>query len=298
MSAADVRIVDVDDALRGQFLEYALAHGAECDDSYTSAEELESFDPANEPAVLAFDASGAIVGAASAMVNGYVTQGLARFRILHAADLALYPALTAHVLNRLPDEVGRAFLFLSEDAHEATGAVLATGFLETRRAYILLNTTPAFTEIPELPSETVFRQALPLDAEDWTHIVNAAFHGQPGRYDVSVDRVRELLTRPRVIADGTLIAWKNGLPAGVVLTVADADDMFEAEIETLAVIPHEQGKGLGRALLRTALVGASHDGRSSVILSVATTNRRALALYLDAGFHAEEVRVCWEIPRA
>jgi ribosomal protein S18 acetylase RimI-like enzyme len=150
---------------------------------------------------------------------------------------------------------------------------------------------------PELPSETILEPAHPTAATDWAHVVNGSFRGEPGRYDMTPDRAGELLGRPRVIRPGTLMAFRGGRPAGIVMTVADQDDIYGAEIESLAVLPADQHIGLGRALLREALRAVGHEGRSSVSLSVSTSNKRALALYLDAGFGVHDVRVCWELRR-
>jgi ribosomal protein S18 acetylase RimI-like enzyme len=97
-----------------------------------------------------------------------------------------------------------------------------------------------------------------------------------------------------VIREGTIMAWRGGVPVGVVITVFDHDLTRAGEIETLAVTPANQGVGLGSALLRTALVAAADRGCTVVTLSVSAANRRALALYLDAGFTVADVRVCWE----
>lgn len=292
-----ISIVDVDEARSGEFLSYALAHGVEHDDSYTTPEELERFDLSAEPALLVLDADGAIVGAASAMLTGYQDRGDVRLRILHAADPELYPPMLDHLMGRLPDTVRRVFLFLPDSALVTAEALRLVGFAESRRAYILRHSDPRHAERPELPGSTRLAEAYPPDAIHWTHIVNTAFHGQPGRPDMDFDRVRELLARRRVIHDGTYIAWRDDAPGGVVMTVGDTDDPYGAEIETLAVVPADQGIGLGRALLRTALAAAGRDGRTHVTLSVSTTNRRALALYLDAGFDVDDVRVCWQLER-
>jgi ribosomal protein S18 acetylase RimI-like enzyme len=172
-----------------------------------------------------------------------------------------------------------------------------SGFAESRRAYILVHLDPRNTHVDELPGNTVLRQAFPPDAAHWTHIVNEAFGGWPGRPDMDLDRARELLGRRRVLRDGTLIAWRDDAPAGVVMSVIDEDDHTMGEIETLAVVPSDQGIGLGRALLRSALVAIAREGLTTAELSVATDNRRALALYFDAGFTMRDVRVCWERAR-
>lgn len=296
-AAQKPRIVDVDASNADDFLAYSAAHGLEHDDSYVMPDELERFDPATEPAAIALDTEGAVIGAASVMVEGYVTEGLARFRILHATDPSCYPGLIERMLERLPEGVIRAFLFLPEHPGEITDALSSAGFVETRRAYVLAHTDPgtAASSLMSEPSETTIVQALPTVAEDWANIVNAAFRGEPGRFEMTTPRARELLAREHVIPEGTLIAYKGGSPAGLVLTIVDPNDVHWAEIETLGVLPSEQGKGLGRLLLKHALAGAARNGYTHVSLSVSTTNRRAMAMYLDTGFHAADERVCWQL---
>lgn len=294
----DLRVVDVDDARAEAFLRYAREFGAVHDDSFVTDEDLAVFDPSIEPAVMVLDGTEVPLGAASVMLRGYETEGLGRFRILHATDAQTYTRLLDAVLARVPAHVGRVFVFMPEFPGEAGDALAQAGFAESRRAYVMLHSSPGQVMEPELPSETMLELAHPTAATDWAHVVNMAFWGEPGRYEMTPGRAAELLGRPRVIRSGTLMAFRGGSPAGLVMTVADEDDVYGAEVETLAVLPADQHVGLGRALLREALRAAGREGRSSVSLSVSTSNKRALALYLDAGFGVHDVRVCWDLMRS
>ncbi|HSQ21621.1 MAG TPA: GNAT family N-acetyltransferase [Coriobacteriia bacterium] len=289
-----VRIVEIDAAGRDEFLAYAREHGPAHDDSYLAPEDVATFDPAAEPSALALDGSDTVVGAASVMLAGYETEGRGRFRILHAADEATYGPLLDYIRGRLPASISRVGLFLPAHAGPVEDALVAVGFAETRRAYLLEHR--GLQAVPEIapPSGTVFVRATPSVAEDVVHVINRVFHGEPGHYDMTAARAAEILGRERVIEEGTLLALRGGVPAGLVITVADAEDPFEAEIETLGVLPAHQGVGLGRALLHAALRAASAHRKLCAVLSVAAANERALALYLDTGFRVGDVRVCWE----
>lgn len=289
-----VRFVDVDATLAQTFRDYARTFGAVHGETGITHDETTGFDPAAEPAVLALDEFDAPHGAASVMLAG---DGHARFRVLHALDPALYAPLIEAVAARVPETVSQVCLFLPEHAGVIEETLTASGFAKSRRAYVMLHPSPTAATEPELPAETTLSVALPTASSDWTFIVNAAFHGYPGHTDLTLERAAELLARPEVIKGGTLIAYRGGSPAGVVMTAADPKNPFEAEIEMLAVLPADQHVGLGRALLRAALLAAGHDGRSSVILSVSTFSKRAMAMYLDAGFNVHDVRVCWELRR-
>jgi mycothiol synthase len=296
--SAGIRLVDVDTTLVDAFLGYVRANGAEHDDSYIAPEDLASFDLATEPASAVLDRDGAVIGAASVMLNGYTAEGMSRFRILHTREPAAYAGLIDRTMARLPDAVERVFLFLPEHAGAVEEALEAAGFEITRRAYILGHADPGGAAATMFPSEVTVEGASPGVAKDWANVVNAAFRGQPGRYDMTPDRAAEILGRVRVLSEASLLATRGGVPAGVVLTCTDHSDPCLAEIETLAVIPSEQGKGLGRALLLTAVAGAARQGCRRVSLSVSPYSRHALSLYLDVGFRADDIRVCWQVHRS
>ncbi|MBN2840179.1 MAG: GNAT family N-acetyltransferase [Coriobacteriia bacterium] len=293
----EIRILHVDESLVDPFLGYARAYGARHDDSYLAPEDIARFDPRSEPAVIALDDNDSVVGAASLMLLGYAEEGTARFRILHALYPEHYPALVDAVMTRVPEPVDRVFLFLPEHAGEVQDALGELGFGVCRRAYVLRHPDPRSAIRGEYPSETQVRLATAGVASDWASVVNAAFHGQPGRYDMTYERAGELLSSPRVLREATLIAYRGGIPAGVVLTMIDASDPSASEIETLGVTPGHQGMGVGRALLHDAVSAAGRHGCRWVTLSVSTFNRRAVAMYLDSGFRAEDIRVCWERTR-
>jgi ribosomal-protein-alanine N-acetyltransferase len=60
-----------------------------------------------------------------------------------------------------------------------------------------------------------------------------------------------------------------------------------AEVQTLAVVPGQQGRGIGRLLLSALL---SEAGKGPVALEVRTDNQRAIALYESFGFSIAGVR--------
>ncbi len=59
----------------------------------------------------------------------------------------------------------------------------------------------------------------------------------------------------------------------------------EAHILNICILPELQGQGLGRRLLRRLLQLAGRHGADTVFLEVRASNRKALHLYLDAGFN-------------
>lgn len=84
-----------------------------------------------------------------------------------------------------------------------------------------------------------------------------------------------------------LIAHDAGEDAGFLLARAVAG---EAEILTVAVVPHRRGFGTGRALVGAAIARARRDGAEALYLEVAVDNVAALALYDRAGFSRAGLR--------
>jgi ribosomal-protein-alanine N-acetyltransferase len=64
----------------------------------------------------------------------------------------------------------------------------------------------------------------------------------------------------------------------------------EADVQTLAVAPRAQGRGVGTRLLRALLGRAAAQGASSVLLEVRADNEAAIALYRGHGFERIALR--------
>jgi mycothiol synthase len=285
------RIERVVTATREEFVAYALEHGAEHDESFANAEDLREFDPVFEPAALAKDAVGAVIGAASLMVKGYAQEGLARFRVLHALDAEVYPALAEAVLSAAPTGAREAYLFVPHDAPVRT-AFERMGFRPTRYAIVLRREG---SEPPPLePAEgTVIAQASPdLDARAWADVSNAAFGGFPGRYDITEAQAKRHLAEDRLLPGGALLMWRSAEPVGLVAVSRDPMGREFAFIDQLAVVPALQGRGIGRTLLRAAVRVAFAAGLDVVELSTNETNERARGLYTSEGFEVTERVVC------
>jgi len=64
----------------------------------------------------------------------------------------------------------------------------------------------------------------------------------------------------------------------------------EADVQTIAVAPRSQGRGLGRELLDALVVEAERRGCTQLFLEVRVGNASALALYESAGFEHQARR--------
>jgi [ribosomal protein S18]-alanine N-acetyltransferase len=61
----------------------------------------------------------------------------------------------------------------------------------------------------------------------------------------------------------------------------------EADVQTIAVAPRSQGRGLGRAMLDALLAEARRRGCTQVFLEVLETNEAAISLYEKFGFERQ-----------
>ncbi len=82
-------------------------------------------------------------------------------------------------------------------------------------------------------------------------------------------------TRRYVVAevDGVIVGY-----AGVMIVDTTAD------IQTIAVLPDHEGRGIGTALLHELLAEAARRGAREVLLEVRADNPRAQLLYTRTGF--------------
>jgi ribosomal-protein-alanine N-acetyltransferase len=81
-------------------------------------------------------------------------------------------------------------------------------------------------------------------------------------------------------------------PSGSLLGYAGlmAGGAAEADVQTVAVLPPAQGRGVGGVLVRALVGEAVRRGASALLLEVRADNDRAIALYRRHGFEQLAVR--------
>lgn len=122
------------------------------------------------------------------------------------------------------------------------------------------------------------RPARASDVDALLAIENAVF--QTDR--LSRRSFRHLIASPS--AD-VLVAEVGGSVAGYCVTLFRAKSPA-ARLYSVATAPGLSGQGIGRALIETAERQAAKRGRRSLRLEVREDNRRAIAIYEQAGFRS------------
>ena len=127
---------------------------------------------------------------------------------------------------------------------------------------------------------TALRRMRWWDIDPVTALEHALFD-DPWSAEMFWDELAQTTTRTYVVAtDGDEIAGYAGLAA-----MPD-----EAYVQTIAVAPAHQRKGLGATLLTMLLDDAKQRGLPRVGLEVRTDNAPAIALYERFGFQREGVK--------
>jgi ribosomal protein S18 acetylase RimI-like enzyme len=120
-----------------------------------------------------------------------------------------------------------------------------------------------------------------IDRETWSPLVTPA----PARAE-------PVFFRPHVEPTDTLVAEVEGRIAGYALIGTPTPLPASARVQMirgLAVDPAYQGKGIGRALVESAIAEATARGAVKLSLRVLSTNDGARRLYASAGFETEGV---------
>lgn len=97
-------------------------------------------------------------------------------------------------------------------------------------------------------------------------------------------QLRQLLSARYGLAMGI---WEDSLLVGAALLEVLVP---ESELHSLAMLPGKRRRGLGAALLKSALSAARKRGATEMFLEVRRSNQAAIALYERAGFAALSVR--------
>lgn len=278
----------------GRLVRYSAERGAEHDGSYLPGTGFRVVP--EQPSYLLVEGE-AVVGAASLMITPRYTRiGAGRFAIFHAAQgsSAAYAMLFAAVQPHLGG-LRKVYLFLPEKA-QATAAILTgLGFHIERYSYVLRK-APAVPGRVVWPEGAAVRALAPDDAvggRQFAECLNDSFARLAGHADLSADDVRSFFDEPEHLQGGIRLLEQDGAPIGTVMVMRDSEDAGQAEVTALGIVTAQQGRGLGRRLLRHAVDFAVRRGFGSVVLSVNAENETALWLYRSEGFAVIDTMVCY-----
>lgn len=177
----------------------------------------------------------------------------------------------------------RAVLQLDERSAWARACAEQEGYVVSHESLTLRY---AGGERPPLPAGFTVEPLREEDAAAYARIDHDAFIDSPNGVPITVPALLEQMHEP-----GTrffLGRWQ-GEPAAAICLRLRQDGGW---IQSLAVAPALQGRGLGRASLRFA-VNHLRASCATIRLGVMSNNARALGLYLSEGFERERAVAIW-----
>lgn len=283
------------------FVAYCKKHRSEVDESNLYDEQLAAFGPGGEnPAYVVMSPEGAIVAAASLIIDDYQRRGRqARFRILHSelggAEGDQSCRLLIQALVNHADGLDRFIIFVPMGNAKMMTLIEGLGFSTERYSFVLARDV---AELPEyaFPAGYRLRAFVPgRDEETWCEVRNAGFAGLKGsETPLTPENLSRHMMGDGYIEGGLMMLFHGERAVGVVGGLRDDSETPPAlEIGPLAVIPEYQGKGLGRNLLRASMHFARENSLSRVALCVNAENERAKTLYVHEGFEEVESVVCY-----
>jgi len=168
------------------------------------------------------------------------------------------------------------------------GLLKAAGFRFLKRSARMSIALTGEERRPELPPGLTIR---PVEHDDegemrvFHGIIQSAFADIPGDLPTPYESYRDMLAAlPSIAWDEWFVAELDGVPVGALQSSDQGVEDNEGWVKSLAVLKEQRGKGVGGALLRTALATYAAKGRTRAGLGVDLTNpTNAYRLYESVG---------------
>jgi len=168
------------------------------------------------------------------------------------------------------------------------GLLEAAGFRFLKRSARMTIALTGEERRPELPPGLTIRPVAHDDDSEmrvFHSIIQSAFADIPGDLPTPYESYKDMLAAlPSIAWDEWFVAELDGVPVGALQSSDQGVEDSEGWVKSLAVLKEHRGKGVGGALLRTALATYAAKGRARAGLGVDLTNpTNAYRLYESVG---------------
>jgi mycothiol synthase len=294
-----MRVVRLTEGTREDFLEYCRKHRHEVDDSYLYEDQLKDLkvDEEENPTYLLIE-EDRIAGAVSLYRSEYLLKGnRARFRMFHSTipTLKAYKLLWEKIKGH-GEDLDKVFTFIDEKNTSVRKIMEGLGFDIERISYLLERQAK---DVPQMDIPSGYRLediVFDRDEEIWCEVRNAAFsHLAGAETPITAGQVKEMKNHEGHLDGGMKILFRNDVPSAILNVEKEWDEgEWKTFIGLLAVKPDQQGKGIGRLLLREGLRFGKKAGMEKAMISVNGENDKAVKLYTREGFEKKVVMVCYK----
>lgn len=271
------------------FIQYCNKYGKEHDESYLPNEDFKV--SSEEPSFLLYNQKNELIGVASLMTNN------GRFKILHSIKPVYdnYKYLIDEMINNV-NGLSNIYLFLPDNKLKVRDILESLGFELQRYTWYLERNN---TEIDNLKlSNGIEIKKLEWDKEEniWCEIINNNFKDHQGFSYLQIEDVKKMKEQNNHNHREMLILWKDEKPIGTIQLEMDVEDGIKiGYISWLSINKQYRGLGLGRSLLKYAVMVANKNNAKKVGLVVHSINEKAVQLYQSEGFKNIESFVCYNM---
>ena len=289
-----MKVIELNNDNLNDFISYCRKYAKEQDESFIPRDDY--IHREDEPAYLLFNDVNEHVGTAAVMFHRQFREiKKGRFRIFHCTQKSFdnYKPLLDSVL-KYSEGIEDVYCFITDEKKDVRAIWEKLGFRIKRYSWVLDRNIEELipAEFPE--GFEIKKMTAGADEEAWCTIINSAFADIEGHTHLRSEMIDEMRKEKDYMEGGMLILWNGSNPAGLVKLIKLNDD-GEARlfIETLAVHPDYQGKGLGRMLLRYCINFGKEMGLRKAELTVNSENEDAVKLYFKEGFKKTVVFICY-----
>jgi len=224
-----------------------------------------------------------------------VEQGLSRgVLIAEAEDPAVLSALVSDATTKA-QTLGLSVLQLDvpEDDQQRRDICEAAGMSVIRTHLHLLRPGDQPTGIT-LPPASTTRLATRADVATVTDIQNAAFTGSWGYSPNSEEEIAyRIFELPSIAPDPVVIVTMDGQDLGYCWAHQERVDS-PGMVDMVGVLPHQQGKGLGKLVTAVGIDHLISIGATPVEITVDSENGPAIHVYESVGFRLHHRSVWYE----
>ena len=276
------------------FVAYCKRYATQQDESYIPRDD---YTPREDELIyLLFSSDNQLTGVAALMLyREYREIKKGRFRILHCIDKNYdnYKNLLSEIEKNCAG-IENIYCFITEEKADIREIWEKLGFKIKRYSWVLDKKIEDKISFQLRDGFLLKKIEHSRDEQAWCNIINSAFADIEGHTHMLPERIDEMRKEKEYLEDGMNILWNSGKPAGLIklikLNENGEDLMF---IETLAVHPDYQGRGLGRMLLKYGVNFGKDMGLKRAMLSVNAENESATDLYFKEGFKKAVVYICY-----